>query len=96
MHRNKNRSTKYEQNSEVFCRNSNNLVFLCKTRSLTIGIHIKSHRAAFSKDIAQQPSFTHGMTNTFCIGDFDLSFLIQGVQGGFSITTSTTPRPSTA
>lgn len=24
----------------------------------------------------------------FSIGDFDLSFLIQGVQGGFSITTS--------
>ncbi|WP_304952114.1 hypothetical protein [uncultured Alistipes sp.] len=24
------------------------------------------------------PSFTHGMTNTFCIGDFDFSFLIQG------------------
>ena len=49
------------------------------------GIHIKSHRAAFSKDIGQQPSFTYGMTNTFCIGDFDLSFLIQGVQGGFSV-----------
>lgn len=32
----------------------------------------------------------------FSIGDFDLSFLIQGVQGGFSITTSTTPRQSTA
>lgn len=27
------------------------------------------------------PSFTYGMTNTFKIGDFDLSFLIQGVQG---------------
>ncbi len=27
------------------------------------------------------PSFTYGMTNTFRIGDFDLSFLIQGVQG---------------
>ena len=27
------------------------------------------------------PSFTYGMTNTFRIGDFDLSFMIQGVQG---------------
>ena len=27
------------------------------------------------------PSFTYGMTNTFRIGDFDVSFLIQGVQG---------------
>lgn len=34
------------------------------------------------------PSFTYGMTNMFRIGDFDFSFLIQGVQGGFSITTS--------
>lgn len=34
------------------------------------------------------PSFTYGMTNMFRIGDFDFSFLIQGVQGGFSVTTS--------
>ena len=27
------------------------------------------------------PAFTYGMTNTFRIGKFDLSFLIQGVQG---------------
>lgn len=27
------------------------------------------------------PDFTYGMTNTFQIGNFDLSFLIQGVQG---------------
>lgn len=28
------------------------------------------------------PSFTWGLTNKFTIGDFDLSFLLQGVQGG--------------
>lgn len=42
MHRNKNRSSKCEQNSEAFCCNPNNLVFLCKTRSLTIRV-IKKH-----------------------------------------------------
>ncbi|WP_302603819.1 hypothetical protein [uncultured Alistipes sp.] len=46
------------------------------------GIHIKSHRAVFSKDIAQQPSFTYGMANTHsasATSTFRSSFRVQGV-----------------
>lgn len=131
MHRNINRSSKCEQKSEVFCRNPNNFVFLCKTRSLTIRV-IKSmffgsmlnwFRSSANYWMRALPNFslsTLGQLagppairwpdcclsgwpvstsratvlhfpktsdntvvhprhdNTFCIDDFDFSFLIQG------------------
>lgn len=91
MHRNKNRSSKCEQNSEAFCCNPNNLVFLCKTRSLTIRV-IKKHVFWLNVELVQKFGNLSGcvycrpflwvlwasLPGRLPFGDFDLSFLIQG------------------